>query len=278
MLLSLSPAEQFLVSFHDRRPGITALAYGALVAHRGECTFGSSYESLIAEISDADIRVLDIACGDGYLLSLLERRAPSRFALTGTDLSPGEIAAAHRRLKGTASLHCCRAQRLPIADNSMDHVVCHLALMLMDELDAVLQEVRRVLVAGGRFSFIVGASPPAGQVALDLFVARVQALRSGDGARFIRFGDARLRSPDGIKQVLSTAFSDISIHEINLPRRYTPSELWDWFEGMYDLHFFTANEQDQFKSGYLTEIEKFCEPDGKLGFIGSLRQVSGTAT
>lgn len=273
----LSAAEQFLADFHDRRPGITSAAYGTLEARRGELAFGSSYKSLAAEVSDADHRVLDLACGDGFLLSLLQARAPLRLSLTGIDLSAGELAAAQRRLKGAAHLCCCRAQSLPMANAAFDHVVCHMALMLMDDLESVLQEVRRVLGAGGKFSFVIGASPPSGQPALEAYISGLRSLLSSEGSRPLRFGDARLRSPDGIRQALTPWFTKLSIQELSLTRRYTPNQLWQWFEGMYDLAFFTPIQQAHFKSRYLAEIERLCDPDGRLGFTDTLRQVCAVA-
>lgn len=274
---SLSVTEQFLTDFHDRRPGITSAAYGTLAARRGALAFASSYDSLAAEVAATDRRVLDLACGDGLLLSLLQARAPSRLALSGIDLSAGELAAAQQRLQGAAQLCRGRAQALPMADASFDHVVCHMALMLMDDLDSVLREVRRVLVVGGKFSFTVGANPPPNQPVLAAYVLRLRALLSGTASRPLRFGDARLRSPDGIRQALGAGFSSTSMEELSLSRRYTPAQLWQWFDGMYDLAFLTPSEQAHFKSDYLAEIESLCEADGRLEFTDTLRQVGAVA-
>lgn len=274
---SLSAAEQFLADFHDRRPDLTSAAYAGLEVRRGALGFASSFESLAAEVAATDLRVLDLACGDGYLLSLLQARTPSNLSLSGIDLSAGELAAAQQRLKGAAQLLCGRAQALPMADATFDHVVCHMALMLMDDLDAVLREVRRVLGAGGKFSFVVGASAPAEQPVLAIYVSRLRALLSGAGSRYLRFGDARLRSPDGIRQALDPCFTALSIEELSLSRRYTPAQLWQWFDGMYDMAFLTSSQQAQFKSDYLAEIEPLCEADGRLGFTDTLRQVNAVA-
>lgn len=274
---SLSATEQFLTDFHDRQPGVTSAAYGTLAVRRGALAFASSYESLAAEVGATDLRVLDLACGDGFLLSLLQARTPSRLSLSGVDLSAGELAAAQQRLKGAAHLCCCRAQALPMADAAFDHVVCHMALMLMDDLESVLREVRRVLGAGGKFSFVVGASPAADQPVLAAYVSRLRALLSGDASRYLRFGDARLRSADGVRQALDPCFTTVSIEELSLSRRYTPAQLWQWFEGMYDLAFLTPSQQAHFKSDYLAEIEPLCDADGRLELTDTLRQVGALA-
>lgn len=274
---SLSATEKFLADFHDRRPGLTSAAYGALEVRRGALVYASPYERLAAEVAASDLRVLDLACGDGFLLALLRARSVARLSLSGIDLSTGELAAARQRLNGAAQLLCGRAQALPMVNASFDHVVCHMALMLMDDLDAVLGEVRRVLGAGGKFSFIIGASPPPDQPALTIYVSRLRALLAGVGSRYLRFGDARLRSPDGIRQALGPLFGTVSIEELSLSRRYTPAQLWQWFDGMYDLAFLTPGQQARFKSDYLAEIEPLCETDDQLDFTDTLRLVSAVA-
>ena len=150
MALSLSDSERFLSAFHDADPGGTPRAFAHLPATMAERAFASSYECLLDAIPDDARSVLDLACGDGYLLSLLAARRPD-LSLAGVDLSTGELEAAGRRLRGRAVLQQGRAQELPLPDDSVDAVVCHMALMLMDDAPQVLAQVRRVLKAGGYF-------------------------------------------------------------------------------------------------------------------------------
>ncbi len=132
----MSEREVFLRSFHAAHPGITS----AVLAR------GASYDRLAALVP-AGARVLDLACGDGYLLT--------KTGGIGIDLSEAELALARRR--GLAVLQG-RAQALPFADGVFDLCVCHLALMLMDDLDQVAAEIARVTT---RFAAIVGGGPIA---------------------------------------------------------------------------------------------------------------------
>jgi ubiquinone/menaquinone biosynthesis C-methylase UbiE len=61
----------------------------------------------------------------------------------------------------SAELHAGTAERLPLPDRSVDAVVSTLVLCSVPDVDAVLEEVRRVLRPGGRFVFVehVGAPP-----------------------------------------------------------------------------------------------------------------------
>jgi len=53
------------------------------------------------------------------------------------------------------------ARRLPLADDSVDDVLCSLVLCSVDEPAAVLDEIRRVLRPGGRFRFFEHVAAPA---------------------------------------------------------------------------------------------------------------------
>ncbi|MDP3617648.1 MAG: class I SAM-dependent methyltransferase, partial [Rhodoferax sp.] len=158
----LSVQEQFLADFHDRNAGITTRAYQSLPVAMGGKPYVSSYQCLASLVATGDgpHTVLDLACGDGYLLWLLAQQNQPQRTLIGIDLSQGELAAARTRLGESVTLHKGMAQALPLPNDSVDYLLCHMALMLMDPLDQVLCEVRRVLKEGGVFDFAVGARPP----------------------------------------------------------------------------------------------------------------------
>ncbi|MDP8915853.1 MAG: class I SAM-dependent methyltransferase, partial [Pseudomonadota bacterium] len=99
------------------------------------------------------LRILDLACGSGAFLKDLRSAFP-RAGLAGLDLSPAYLAEARRR-SGVAALVQAAAERLPLADASLDAVTC---VYLFHELPPrvrprVAAEVARVLKPGGLFSF-----------------------------------------------------------------------------------------------------------------------------
>lgn len=271
----LSAQEQFLADFHDRNSGITTRAYQSLPVEVGDQQYASSYQCL-ADLVAAGVRphtVLDLACGDGHLLSLLAQQNQPQQTLIGIDMSQGELAAARTRLGESVALHQCKAQALPLQSASADYVLCHMALMLMDQLDQVLGEVHRVLKDGAIFAFVVGARPPP-DAALDRYLARLQRIRQRHPSSSLIFGDRRLRSPEDIQALLAPRFEQVAIEELTIRRRYTPPQLWTWFEDMYDLHLMPPQERRQFRDEYLEEIQAIRDEDGKLAFTDSLRLVS----
>jgi ubiquinone/menaquinone biosynthesis C-methylase UbiE len=94
-------------------------------------------------IADGDDQtILDVGCGTGYLLSILERRCP-RSRLFGIDASPRMLAQASELLD-RAELRDADARRLPYDDGSMDVVTTLSMLQHVDDPFAVVDEMARV--------------------------------------------------------------------------------------------------------------------------------------
>ncbi|MBC7733764.1 MAG: class I SAM-dependent methyltransferase [Bacteriovorax sp.] len=274
--MSLSRAESYLSTFHDANPGVTSRAFEALPVRRDGLEFASTYRSLISALPDteAPLTVLDLACGDGHLLSLLAdgSTSPAR-ALIGIDLSAGELGAARSRLGDRAALYCCKAQQLPLASASIDIVFSHLALMLMDDVDGVLREVRRVSKPGATFAGLVGARPPPNP-ALDAFIALYPTAAQQPAWAGLHLGDRRFRSADGIREMLAPGFDRIEFAELNTSRRCTPAQLWDWYRDMYDTDLLTANSREDLRQRFLHALQALCGPQGDLRFEDRYLQFS----
>ena len=285
--MNLTRTETYLTAFHDANPGVTSRAFDALPVSCGERTFASTDASLISMLPAADatagaqpLTLLDLACGDGHLLALLHASRPDgQLALIGVDLSAGELAAARSRLGDRAALYRCKAQQLPFASGSVDVVFSHLALMLMDDADDVVREVRRVLKPGGRFAGVVSARPAASP-ALDLFIALYASASKRPEVAGLRFGDRCWRSNDGIRSLLAPAFDPPAFDDLIATRRCTPAQLWDWLLGMYDTDLLTPAGREDLRQRYLLALRALCSPcgpDGDLGFEERYRQFSAQA-
>lgn len=268
-----SATERFLRAFHDQHAGATAHAFSALPAMRAARVFESTYASLLDEVlpQPPTAIVLDLACGDGHLLSLLAGEADAR--LVGVDFSEGELAAARRRLGARAELHWGRAQALPLEAGSVDVVICHLALMLMESVDVVLAEVLRVLRRRGRFVGVVATAQPP-QPALDAYRALLARHPRRSDAQDVRFGDPRLRSAAGLKALLERDFDSVCCDEVALSRRLTAEELWQWFSGMYDVHLLNPADRADVANQLTEALRPLCEFDGRIAYRETLLQFS----
>lgn len=273
MQVSLSSAERFLAGFHDADPGVTARVFAGLPARMSGEAFASSYECLASAVPSGAATVLDLACGDGYLLSLVAARRHPGLQAVGVDLSAGELDAARRRLGASAVLHQARAQQLPLTDGWADVVLCHMALMLMDDAPQVLTEVRRVLKPGGVFSAVVGGGGAAAP-AHEAFVSVLRQYRKRPEAESLRLGDRRLHTAEGIAELFRAGFGPPVIDEIVLHWRSGPQALWSWFDKMYDLDWRNVADRVRIKHRFTDAVAALCDADGQIEHRVMLRRIT----
>jgi SAM-dependent methyltransferase len=131
----------------------------------------------VARHVDGARRVLDIGCGEGQVA---RRVAELGCDVVGLDPTPSQISAARDRGGGPRYVRA-RAEALPCATAAFDAVVLCLALEHVDDFEAAIREVARVLAPGGRFVLLLGhpllQAPGAGWV--DDEVAREHYWRIG---------------------------------------------------------------------------------------------------
>ncbi len=88
-------------------------------------------------------RVLDVACGDGWMTSMIS--APE---VIGLDSSPPAVEAARSR---GLDARVAEMQKLPFEDGSFDVVLCNYALDNIRNRRKAIAELARVVRPGGRF-------------------------------------------------------------------------------------------------------------------------------
>lgn len=106
--------------------------------------------------------VLDLGCGCGVPVA---RRLAPRYAVTGIDLSPVQIARA-RELVPRATFVCADMTTLRFPDESFGAITCLFALIHLPlaEQPTLLRHVRRWLRPGGLFLATVGHQAWTGKV------------------------------------------------------------------------------------------------------------------
>ncbi|WP_327092192.1 class I SAM-dependent methyltransferase [Nonomuraea sp. NBC_01738] len=170
---------------------------------------------------------LDAACGTGRLAAYLAGRG---HRVRGVDLSPDMLERARLRVPG-AEFEVGELAALPVADESVDLVVCSLALTHVPDLGPVLAEFARVLRPGGHV--VLADIHPEG-VALGV----VPPVRLADG-RPARVATHRHLVGDYVRAALAAG---LRIRRCEEPRRpagepaerrtvLEPWDVWPWALG-----------------------------------------------
>ena len=174
----------------------------------------NSYEWLAELVPDNEsLNVLDLACGSGPLLKILFDRNKN-LNLNGIDMCPEELGLAKTLLLNSGvNLIESKAQNLTaINDNSVDIVLCHWALTLMDPIAPVLDEVRRILTSKGQFAALVDGpmnSAPGYKEVHDLIYSYVQEEMPSYGK--IDLGDPRIRGSESLRNLARKAFPEAKV-------------------------------------------------------------------
>jgi SAM-dependent methyltransferase len=171
---------------------------------------------------------LDAACGTGRFAEFLAQRGHQ---VIGADSSPDMLAHARRRVPD-GTFYVAELDQLPLPDDSVDVIVCALALVHVADLQPVLAEFARVLRPGGDL------------VISDLhheLVTRGSAItaRGPDGQPWIT-ASYRHRLGDYLRPALSLG---LQVKRCEEPRVISPhapqpvpaTEIGDWQDWPYSL-------------------------------------------
>lgn len=99
-------------------------------------------------------RILDIGCGNGYVLRVLAERYDCDYV--GIDISESILRAAAKRNRrsvrdGRMAFKCCEASRMVFGDAAFDKAFTINTVYFWEDLSSTMAEIRRVLKSGGTF-------------------------------------------------------------------------------------------------------------------------------
>ncbi|MBB6283044.1 class I SAM-dependent methyltransferase [Geobacillus subterraneus] len=135
-------------------------------------------------LPERDWVILDIATGAGHAAKVLAPYAAHVFA---TDFTKGMLETARKHLRPFCPnvwYVIADAECLPFLDQTFDAIVCRIAAHHFPKPDQFVQEVSRVLKAGGKFLLIDNVAP--GDEQLDEFVNTLEKLRDESHVRSYR--------------------------------------------------------------------------------------------
>ena len=157
-------------------------------------------------------RLLDVACGPGFVAAAAARRGA---APIGIDFSAAMIADARRR-HPEIRFDEGDATALRFDAGSFDAVVMNFGMLHLAQPDKAIAEAHRVLRPGGHYGFTVWASPDLA-VGFGMVLRAIEALGNTrvplpEGPSFFRFSDA-----DEVRRTLGRAgFADLKVTPLSL--------------------------------------------------------------
>jgi SAM-dependent methyltransferase len=173
---------------------------------------------------------LDVAGGPGDLTLAIAERVGDDGHVIYTDFAPDmvEVARAHAEGRANIEFRVLDAERMDLADDSVDGVGCRYGYMLMADPAAALGETRRVLRDGGRLAFAVWSTPDRNLWAAIPAMTLVQRGHVPPPDPTAP-GIFALGMPERIRELVTGAgFADPEIEEIAFAFHYADDDdLWD---------------------------------------------------
>jgi ubiquinone/menaquinone biosynthesis C-methylase UbiE len=273
-LLPVSDSESYIQKFHEKHPSCTPLAFASGSTDEGI----NSYQFLVDVIKthEKKISVLDLACGDGALSKVLLNKFGTGLELTGIDISRSELQVAKKNFSNyPVKLIEANAKNIPLPSNSQDYILCHMAFMLMDEIDQVVSEIYRCLKPGGTFSAIVGGKSEKSKQFEKFLNLLSSALKDENKNWLSDLGDPRTRKEDGLRSLFnSDYFEDVEIENFKLQFSDKPENMMNFFMLMYDVDQLSDSRRNQLYNEYLDYQKSICDGSGNANHFIWLRRVS----
>ncbi len=112
------------------------------------------HQPVLAELHNrAPVKILDVSCGTGELLSSLAA-LNSQHRLYGIEVSPKMLARARKKLPSTVKLRLADVHRLPFRDNTFEYVLNTETFHHYDQQEKALQEMKRVTQKKGQIIIV----------------------------------------------------------------------------------------------------------------------------
>jgi SAM-dependent methyltransferase len=228
----------------------------------------------LAEHADpkAGQTVLELAAGTGDLGLRLAERLGGTGRVISTDFAPEMVEVARRngasRSLANVEHRVLDAERMDLADASVDAVVCRFGYMLMADPAAALAETRRVLRPGGPLCFAVWRTPEHNQWAAIpgmTLVQRGHLPPPEPGAP----GMFALGEQERILELVGAAgFDGVEIEDVSFEFRYSDSEdFWDSIVSLAGplarvVKALPQDEREATRSAIMDNVAAFRAQDG----------------
>ncbi len=120
----------------------------------GQGSLDNFYSEFIEDLKDGVL--VDVGCGTGTLISMLERRG-FKGAIVGIDISMPMLKVAAEKTKKAIFLRASM-DNIPLKDLTVDHYISSLAIHIAEDKEKVFREMKRILKDMGSFRIAVATA------------------------------------------------------------------------------------------------------------------------
>ncbi len=192
-------------------------------------------EWLVANVRARDgDTILDLAGGPGEVGFLVASHIGPSGRLIETDFAPQMVDVARRRADAlglsNVETRVLDAEKMDLADDSVDGIICRWGFMLMLDPRAALSECRRVLKDGGRLALSVWGGPDKNPWVTVTGMTMIQMGHQPGGDPFGPGGMFSMADHHTLRSMLRDAgFDDVTIEEMPVDWSYGSfEEAWEF--------------------------------------------------
>jgi ubiquinone/menaquinone biosynthesis C-methylase UbiE len=185
-------------------------------------------DDLIAAAAlDRGERVLDVACGTGYVTRKAAELVGTDGVVAGLDVNPGMLSVAREATSDDRPIDWYETsiEATPLPEGSFDVVLCQMGLQFVPDKPKALGEIHRILRPGGRVVLNVPGPTPK------LFAELGAALGEHIGPQCVGFVDAvfALHDGDELRRLMTEAgFENVDVHGTRVQLTFPAPEEFMW--------------------------------------------------
>lgn len=138
------------------------------------------YPLLWEKVSKNAKSIVDIGCGTGSMLQMIEQNTDDEVKLVGVDLSEGMISEASKKANDRMTFMVGDVENLPFEDNSFDAVLCMHSFHHYPNPEKAMSELFRICTEGGAVYIVENYKKGIARYIANLVIILWYRRRKGD--------------------------------------------------------------------------------------------------